>query len=280
LHPHPSGLSVDMLFPPPTEAWPQRFSSDPEAQGWGVWSWTEKTPLKPEGGKVEDDEEDTGFPPFLMDREDLSEDLAEYSVPDQQELEAIKLKLWAMEQAQGPELPRAQDQVGKEEAARSVLAQQRLSPETEPGPPLSCSGVPEKVEMDHRSMYVGNVDYRVTAEELEAYFNICGEVQQVTILCNKFSGHPKGYAYIEFATESAQAAVGLDKSIFQGRVIKVPSPSSEKVGGRSECQEPCQGHPAAQGRARLGRGISERAQHLRPQQEQRLTHYFRPWFPH
>ncbi|ELK31379.1 Embryonic polyadenylate-binding protein 2 [Myotis davidii] len=66
------------------------------------------------------------------------------------------------------------------------------------------------------------VDYGVIAGELEAYFNICGEVQQVTILCNKFSGHPKGYAYIEFATESsAQAAVGLDKSIFQGRVIKV-----------------------------------------------------------
>ncbi|XP_070255024.1 embryonic polyadenylate-binding protein 2 [Myotis yumanensis] len=223
-----------MLFPPPTEAWLQRVSSDPEAQGWGVWSWTEKTPLRPEGGKVEDDEEDTGFPLFLLDREDL----AEYSVPDQ--LEAIKLKLWAMEQAQGPELPRAQGQVGKEEAARSVLAQQRLSPETgrshcpEPSPPLSCSGVPEKVEMDHRSIYVGNVDYEVTAEELEAYFNICGEVQQVTILCNKFSGHPKGYAYIEFATEnSAQAAVGLNESIFQGRVIKVPEQAKVEEGWKA-----------------------------------------------
>nr|KAF6318793.1 PABPN1 like, cytoplasmic [Pipistrellus kuhlii] len=69
-----------------------------------------------------------------------------------------------------------------------------------------CSGIPEKV------------DYGITTE---AYFNICGEVHQVTTL-NKFSGHPKGYAYITFATESsAQAAVGLDKSIFQGHVIKV-----------------------------------------------------------
>lgn len=71
------------LFPPPSETWLQRVSLDPKAQGWGVWSWTEKTPLKPEGGKVEDNEEDTGFPPFLLDREDLSEDLAEYSVWDQ-----------------------------------------------------------------------------------------------------------------------------------------------------------------------------------------------------
>ncbi|XP_015418411.1 PREDICTED: embryonic polyadenylate-binding protein 2 [Myotis davidii] len=227
----------------PTKTWLQRVSSDPEAQVWGVWSWTEKTPLKPEGGKVEDDEEDTGFPRFYWTgrtclRTWMSTQYRTRSFSVAQvhmafpfhlekppELEAIKLKLWAMEQAQGPELPRVQGQAGKEEAARSVLAQQRLSPETEPGPPLPCSGVPEKVGMDHRPIYVGNVDYGVIAGELEAYFNICGEVQQVTILCNKFSGHPKGYAYIEFATESsAQAAVGLDKSIFQGRVIKVCEP--------------------------------------------------------
>lgn len=38
----------------------------------------------------------------------------------------------------------------------------------------------------------GQVDYGGTAEELEAYFNHCGEIQRVTILCDKFSGHPKG----------------------------------------------------------------------------------------
>lgn len=38
------------------------------------------------------------------------------------------------------------------------------------------------------------------AEELEAYFNHCGEIYCVTILY-EFST-PKGYAYIEFATKS------------------------------------------------------------------------------
>lgn len=47
-----------------------------------------------------------------------------------QELEAIKLKPWAMGQAQGPELPRVQGQVGREEATRSALAQHLPSPET------------------------------------------------------------------------------------------------------------------------------------------------------
>lgn len=36
------------------------------------------------------------------------------------------------------------------------------------------------------------MDYGGTAEELEAYFNQCGEIRRVTILCDKFSGHPKG----------------------------------------------------------------------------------------
>ena len=43
-----------------------------------------------------------------------------------------------------------------------------------------------------RGPYLWQVDYGGTAEELEAYFNSCGEVHRVTILCDKFSGHPKG----------------------------------------------------------------------------------------
>ena len=37
------------------------------------------------------------------------------------------------------------------------------------------------------------VDYSCTAEELEAHFHGCGSVSRVTILCDKFTGHPKGY---------------------------------------------------------------------------------------
>uniref|UniRef100_A0A8D0F9P4 PABPN1 like, cytoplasmic n=1 Tax=Strix occidentalis caurina TaxID=311401 RepID=A0A8D0F9P4_STROC len=80
----------------------------------------------------------------------------------------------------------------------------------------------EKMEVDQRSIYVGNVDYGGTAEELESHFNSCGQINRVTILCDKFSGHPKGYAYIEFKEKSSvKAAVELDESVFRGRVVKV-----------------------------------------------------------
>ena len=56
----------------------------------------------------------------------------------------------------------------------------------------------EKMEADARSIYVGNVDCGATAEELEAHFHGCGSVNQVTTVCDKFSGLAKGFAYIEF----------------------------------------------------------------------------------
>lgn len=47
------------------------------------------------------------------------------------------------------------------------------------------------------------VDYGGTAEELESHFNSCGQINRVTILCDKFSGHPKG------SVLSAGAGIGI-----------------------------------------------------------------------
>ncbi|CAO2609609.1 Embryonic polyadenylate-binding protein 2 [Lemmus lemmus] len=224
-------LSND-LFPPPTEAWLQKVSSDPEAQGWGAWGRTEKTPLGPGAGsgtESDKEDEDAGFLLAMLERENLPKSPV-YSQRDlqvttpsllwvgQQELEAIKLKLWAMEHAEAlPEPPYVQRKATEEEGAE---VRQLLSPET-----MGCcfpGTSKEKMEADHRSVYVGNVDYGGSAAELEAYFSHCGKIHRVTILCDKFSGHPKGYAYIEFASQSSvPAAVGLDESTFRGRIIKV-----------------------------------------------------------
>ena len=44
----------------------------------------------------------------------------------------------------------------------------------------------------------------------------------MTILCNKFDGHPKGFAYVEFSDkDSVSTAMALDDSLFRGRQIKV-----------------------------------------------------------
>ncbi|KAJ7068067.1 hypothetical protein C8F01DRAFT_1017105 [Mycena amicta] len=95
----------------------------------------------------------------------------------------------------------------------------------------------EKNMADVRSIYVGNVDYGATPEEIQVHFQACGTINRVTILCDKFTGHPKGhvpslvlispslfysFAYVEFAEpEHIETALTMDNSLFRGRLIKV-----------------------------------------------------------
>ncbi|KAJ3000329.1 cytoplasmic RNA-binding protein [Globomyces sp. JEL0801] len=79
-----------------------------------------------------------------------------------------------------------------------------------------------KEETDARSAYIGNVDYTATPEDLQAHFSSCGTINRVTILCDKFTGHPKGFAYIEFAdVASVKNSLALNESMFKGRVLAV-----------------------------------------------------------
>merc|ERR1719374_380365 len=110
--------------------------------------------------------------------------------------------------------------------------------------------IEEKMEADNRSIYVGNVDYTATAEELEAHFHGCGSVERVTILCDKFTGHPKGFAYVEFAEpDSVNTAQALDESLFKGRQIKV-LPKRTNRPGVSTTNRPPRGMIRGRGRGR------------------------------
>ncbi|XP_006818400.1 polyadenylate-binding protein 2-B-like isoform X2 [Saccoglossus kowalevskii] len=133
--------------------------------------------------------------------------VAEEGVEDP-ELEAIKARVREMEE-EAEKLKEMQNEVEKQMNMTSPTQMTPISLE-------------DKVEVDARSVYVGNVDYSATAEELEAHFHGCGSVNRVTILCDKFTGHPKGFAYIEYADkDSVQTSLALDESLFKGRQIKV-----------------------------------------------------------
>jgi polyadenylate-binding protein 2 len=49
-----------------------------------------------------------------------------------------------------------------------------------------------KEDIDNRSVFVGNVDYAATPEEIQTHFRSCGSINRVTILLDKFTGQPKG----------------------------------------------------------------------------------------
>lgn len=128
-----------------------------------------------------------------------------------------------------------------EEAARLIQLQSEMeqqmkstqSPTPNFGQPFQAApmSAEDKMDADLRSIYVGNVDYSATAQELEAHFHGCGSINRVTILCDKFSGHPKGFAYVEFGDkDSVQTAQALDDSLFKGRQIKVVAKRTNRPG--------------------------------------------------
>ena len=72
-------------------------------------------------------------------------------------------------------------------------------------------------------IYVGNLSYEVTEEELQQEFMAFGEVTSVSILTDKISGRPKGFGFVEMASKSeAEAAIAdLNGKILKERTIVV-----------------------------------------------------------
>jgi RNA recognition motif-containing protein len=73
------------------------------------------------------------------------------------------------------------------------------------------------------NIYVGNLSYNVTEEELRDIFSEYGEVSSVNIITDKYSGQSKGFGFVEMPRQSeAEAAIkALNESSVKGRDIKV-----------------------------------------------------------
>jgi len=86
-------------------------------------------------------------------------------------------------------------------------------------------------------IYVGNLSYDVTEEELRQEFLAYGEVESVSIITDKYSGRPKGFGFVEMASKSeAEAAItGLNGKILKERTIVVNEarPRTDNRGGGS-----------------------------------------------
>merc|ERR1719410_1174111 len=112
----------------------------------------------------------------------------------------------------------------EEEAARIARQTEELQQANKSTATTTSNHTPDStsVKRDGHSIYVGQVDYSSTPEELLAHFEPCGTVERVTIVCDKITGKPKGYAYLEFQDEaSVNNALKLDGSSFKERNLKV-----------------------------------------------------------
>ncbi|NIM27135.1 MAG: RNA-binding protein [Gammaproteobacteria bacterium] len=73
------------------------------------------------------------------------------------------------------------------------------------------------------NIYVGNLPYSLTEDELRAAFSQFGEVSSVNIIMDKMSGQSKGFGFVEMPdnSEADEAIKALNESALNGRNIKV-----------------------------------------------------------
>ena len=72
-------------------------------------------------------------------------------------------------------------------------------------------------------LYVGNLDYGVTGEQLEELFAQAGSVVSATVINDRYSGRSKGFGFVEMASdeESKKAIEMFNGKDLQGRNLVV-----------------------------------------------------------
>ena len=85
------------------------------------------------------------------------------------------------------------------------------------------------------NIFVGNLSYQTTEAELEAAFGAFGAVERVSIVRDRDTGQPRGFAFVEMtnADQAASAIQGLNGTEMGGRAINVNEarPREERGGG-------------------------------------------------
>jgi len=73
------------------------------------------------------------------------------------------------------------------------------------------------------NIYVGNMSYEITEEELRMAFEAFGQVESAAIIKDKYSGQSKGFGFVEMPSKAeAQSAIdGLNGTELKGRTLNV-----------------------------------------------------------
>ncbi|ANT63904.1 MULTISPECIES: RNA recognition motif domain-containing protein [Prosthecochloris] len=73
------------------------------------------------------------------------------------------------------------------------------------------------------NIYIGNLPYSITEDELRDTFSEFGQVDSANIIIDKFSGRSKGFGFVEMPNdEDAEKAIdALNDTDLNGRTIKV-----------------------------------------------------------
>jgi RNA recognition motif-containing protein len=82
-------------------------------------------------------------------------------------------------------------------------------------------------------LYVGNLAYSVTNEDLEGLFSQAGKVDSAVVVVDKFSGQSRGFGFVEMAdsNDAARAIEEFNDTELKGRNIRVNEARPREGGG-------------------------------------------------
>ena len=86
-----------------------------------------------------------------------------------------------------------------------------------------------------KKLYVGNLSYDATEQQLRDLFSQAGEISDVAVISDKYTGQSKGFGFVEMATEeAAQEAIKQFNGYNLGSreiVVNVARPREERPAG-------------------------------------------------
>ena len=87
--------------------------------------------------------------------------------------------------------------------------------------------------MSENKLYVGNLSFQSSEEDVRNAFSAHGTVQSVNLIMDRDTGRPRGFAFVEMGSDAeAQAAVkALDGRDLGGRNLKVNIAKPREAGG-------------------------------------------------
>ncbi len=84
-------------------------------------------------------------------------------------------------------------------------------------------------------IYVGNLSYNLTEEELRQEFVAFGEVESVSVVTDRFSGRPRGFGFVDMPSkeegEAAIASLNGKMLDYRAVVVNEARPRSDSRGG-------------------------------------------------
>ncbi len=83
------------------------------------------------------------------------------------------------------------------------------------------------------NIYVGNLSFTVTEDDLRGAFQAFGTVEKAAIITDKMTGQPRGFGFVEMPNkdEAVKAISGLNGKDLKGRNIKVNEAQPRPAGG-------------------------------------------------